>query len=67
MFSLFQCMTPNDTLKTHITGVISHGHPQPGGKIFKFLDLNQYPHDSNLTINCLLRVLHDLSKKVDRY
>ncbi|XP_045208259.2 uncharacterized protein LOC123560063 [Mercenaria mercenaria] len=39
-------------LRTHITGSIVHGR----GKYF-FLDCNQYPHDTNLVLSCLLKLL----------
>ena len=39
-------------LRTHLTGVLDHGQ-QP----FCVLDLFQWPHDSNLTLNVLLLVL----------
>lgn len=39
-------------LKTHLTGVLNHGREAIG-----YFDLNQWPHDSNLTLNILLHVL----------
>ena len=39
-------------LKTHLTGVMNHGR-----EVIGYLDLMQWPHDSNLTINIILRVL----------
>ncbi|XP_052212296.1 uncharacterized protein LOC127831367 [Dreissena polymorpha] len=42
-----------DLLKTHVTGVINHEH----GGFHTFIDLNEYPHDPNLTINVLLKML----------
>lgn len=39
-------------LRTHFTGAIVHGDCSEG-----FLDYLQYPHDPNLTINVLLRLL----------
>ena len=39
-------------LRTHLTGAIVHGHGSEG-----FLDFLQYPHDPNLTINILLKIL----------
>ncbi|WAR30311.1 hypothetical protein MAR_032853, partial [Mya arenaria] len=42
-----------DLLKTHITGAICHGH----GGMYSFLDINQFLHDPNLTIDIILRVL----------
>ena len=42
-----------DLLKTHITGVIDHGH----NYFQTYVDVGQYPHDPNLTINIILRAL----------
>ena len=39
-------------LRTHLTGVINHGR-----EVFGLFDLFQWPHDSKLTMNVLLRVL----------
>jgi len=39
-------------LRTHLTGIIVHGCGSEG-----FLDFLQYPHDPNLTINILLKIL----------
>ena len=39
-------------LRTHFTGVIVHGRGAEG-----YIDFLQYPHDPNLTINVLLRIL----------
>lgn len=38
-------------LPTHITGVIAHGRGQ-----HVFIDVNEYPHDSNMTMNVILQV-----------
>lgn len=38
--------------RTHLTGVIIHGCGSQ-----RYLDFHQYPHDPNLTINVLLRLL----------
>lgn len=43
-------------LKTHITGVIVHGH-----KTMFFIDINEFPHDPNLTCTCLINALIDRS------
>lgn len=54
-------------LRTHITGAIVHTKA-PFGKIqYCFVDLLQFPHDSNLNITIILNVLTDLvkSKKED--
>ena len=47
-------------LKTHLTGVLNHGRETLG-----FFYLHQWPHDSNLTINVLLRVLVKLDNIPD--
>ena len=39
-------------LRTHFTGAIVHGKGSEG-----YLDFLQYPHDPNLTMNVLLRIL----------
>ena len=45
-------------LRTHFTGEIVHGKGSSG-----YLDFLQYPHDPNLTINVLLRILVDRFKE----
>lgn len=50
---LFQNIKGTDLLKTHVSGVISHGH----GGFHTFVDINEYRHDPNLTINILLKML----------
>lgn len=52
LISLPQELDSSKLLQTHITGALVHGR-----QMFAFLDLMQYPHDSNLTLNCLLRAL----------
>ena len=45
-------------LRTHVTGVLLHTK-SPHGKIaYAFIGLLQYPHDSNMTISILLKVIH---------
>lgn len=60
---MFQCLDVANMLKTHLTGVLIHGKPT-----HIFVDSNQFPHDSNLTINCLFRALWNhgsrLGKKI---
>jgi hypothetical protein len=48
-------------LKTHLTGILNHGR-----EVIGFLDLMQWPHDSNLTINIILRVLQRMNTILDR-
>lgn len=57
--SAFQSLNVADLLKTHITGVISHGH----GDMRSFIDLNQFPHDPNLTMNIILKVLSKIAQE----
>lgn len=45
-------------LNVHVTGVLSHGL----NKKYLFTDLHQYKHDSNLTLNVLMKVLWNHSK-----
>lgn len=46
-------------LRTHITGVLVHTKSPHGKLAYAFVDILQFPHDSNLTINILVRVLQD--------
>ena len=54
MFNIFCFKDCDQTrlLQTHITGVLAHGK-----STHAMIDMNQWPHDSNLTINCLLETL----------
>ena len=52
MFSFSQCAANRARLKTHITGVILHGH-----QTHFFVDIMQWPHDSNLVFNCIMLAL----------
>ena len=49
-------------LQSHITGVLVHTDSSWGKQVLAFVDLYQYPHDSNLTINILIRTLNELEK-----
>ncbi|KAI8511869.1 hypothetical protein Bbelb_109690 [Branchiostoma belcheri] len=53
------CSQRNDDspkpMGTHITGAISHGV----SKIYAAIDIQNIPHDSNLTITVLMKVLQD--------
>lgn len=55
-----QAVNAADQLKTHISGVIAHGQ----NEFYTFLDVGQYPHDSNLTINIIIMVLFRLKDKM---
>lgn len=57
-----QAVNAADQLKTHISGVIAHGQ----NDFYTFLDVGQYPHDSNLTINIIIMVLFRLKDKMVR-
>ena len=48
-------------LKTHLTGLLNHGREAVG-----YFDLHQWPHDSNLTINILMRALLRMDSIPDR-
>lgn len=52
-----QAVNPADQLKTHISGVIAHGQ----NEFITFLDIGQFPHDSNLTINIILQTLFKIN------
>ncbi|CAG2225095.1 unnamed protein product [Mytilus edulis] len=45
-------------MKTHVTGAINHGTHQK----FVFTVIYQYKHDSNLTLNILMKLLWEASK-----
>ena len=49
-------------LRTHITGALLHTQSPCGKLAFAFIDLLQWPHDSNLTITVLISVLLEYSK-----
>ena len=45
-------------LRTHVTGVIIHTKAPTGGKlVYSYLDLVQFPHDSNLTLTVIVNSL----------
>lgn len=54
-----QIVNAADLLKTHVTGVINHGH----GGFRSFIDINEYPHDPNLTINMILETLKETANR----
>lgn len=47
-----KALSYTDQLNTHITGAIVHGRGQ-----HTYIDVKEYPHDSNLTINIILNIL----------
>ena len=49
-------------LRTHITGALLHTKSPCGKLAFVFIDLLQWPHDSNLKITVLVNVLLEYSK-----
>lgn len=50
-------------LRTHITGLILHTKAPVGGKLtYSFVDLIQFPHDSNLTLTVIINALVDFVK-----
>ena len=50
-----KCMAGAYTLETHITGIRAHGQ-----STMMAIDCGQFPHDSNLTIEILLRMFQQL-------
>ena len=44
-------------LRTHLTGVLDHTRTDGGKEAFVFMDILQWPHDSNLTTSIITRVL----------
>ncbi len=50
-------------LKTHVTGVLSHGH----NMAWAVIDLLRWPADANPTINTLLIALKDIVEKVSAF
>jgi hypothetical protein len=59
MLLSFQCVNPADLLKTHITGVINLGM----GGFHTYIDVNEYPHYPNLTLNVLLKALKKAAER----
>lgn len=49
-------------LRTHITGVLIHTQSPCGKLAYAYLDLIQWPHDSNLTLTVLLKSIYDFQK-----
>lgn len=49
-------------LRTHITGVILHTKVPCGKLAHCFVDLMQFPHDSNLTLTVMVNSLVDFAK-----
>ena len=52
-----QDCNPAKLLQTHLVGGEVHGQ-----KVYVLLDFLQWPHDANLTLNCLLWILTESSK-----
>ncbi|XP_062566153.1 uncharacterized protein LOC134228510, partial [Saccostrea cucullata] len=50
-------------LSTHIQGVINHGLE----KFTKYLDINEYAHDSNMVINTILKELYGASLQMGNF
>ena len=49
-------------LRTHITGVLIHTQAPCGKLAYAYIDLLQWPHDSNMTITVLLKSIADFQK-----
>lgn len=45
-------------LRTHLTGVLNHTSADHGKQVFVFVDILQWPHDSNLTLSIINKVLY---------
>lgn len=52
-------------LRTHVTGVLLHTKAPCGKLAYAFVDLLQWPHDSNLTMTVLYNVLVDYCRLRD--
>lgn len=52
-------------VRTHLTGVLDHTRTDYGKKVYVFLDILQWPHDSNLTTSLINRVLFLHMKRKD--
>ena len=60
-------MSNTEQVKTYILGCLIHTGLKEHGKARRvFLDLNQYPHDSNMTINALSLILLELVEQHGR-
>ena len=53
-------------LRTHVTGILLHTKCAYGKLAFAFVDLLQYPHDSNLTVTLLMKTLHHFADMYSR-
>ena len=49
-------------LRTHVTGAIVHTKASFGKLVYCFVDLLQFPHDSNLTLTVIVNVLSDFAR-----
>jgi len=49
-------------LRTHVTGVILHTKAPAGKLVYSYIDLIQYPHDSNMTLTVIMNSLVDFIK-----
>ncbi|XP_052213079.1 uncharacterized protein LOC127831989 [Dreissena polymorpha] len=56
-------LNPVDLLHTHVTEVLSHGH----GSFHAYVDIGEYPHDPNLTINIILKELLRQAKESNNF
>ena len=54
---------PLPRVTAHITGVLVHTQAEHGKLAFTFVDVHEWPHDSNLTINVLNKTLAHLHSK----
>ena len=49
-------------LRTHVTGAILHTKAPHAKLVYCFVELVQFPHDSNLTLTVIVNVLVDFAK-----
>ena len=49
-------------LRTHVTGCLLHTQCPQGKLAYAFLDLLQWPHDSNLTVTTIMNILVEADK-----
>lgn len=49
-------------LRTHVTGAVLHTKASYAKLVYCFVDLAQYPHDSNFTLKVIVNVLVDFAK-----
>ena len=66
IYTMYSTTIELNIFHIYMTGVIIHSGFFGEKKAYIFRDFRQLPHDSNLTINCLLRVLSANKDKLGR-